>query len=196
MKPIIKAPLNEKLDIKYKLIVTAVDQYRGDVKVDIKFNSAEQYSIAKQHFNRNAIIRLFTGLKTPDNHIFVRKFGYFDLSNTITIIINGPVAQDDTFLIQVEQIAKMAIKKQLANKEQRDDQFKQNVQNLRQPYTPKQNKINTKPIIKQSIYQYPKAKSLFDSTIQRLRKSFKQFNNDQLWAFGVEMRSFFKNFVD
>ena len=206
MKPIIKSPLNEKLDIKYKLIVTKVDQYRGDVRVDIKFNSNQDYLIAKQKFNRNAIIRLFTGLKTPDNHVFVRKFGYFDLSTTITIIINGPVIEDETFLTEVEQIAKLAIKKQLAQATPTQNDYKQNVENIKQPYTPRESKQPTqKPIVQKSlpiheqkihISDYPKALKLFNTTIAALRRSYKQLNDDELWAFGVQMAKFFNGYKE
>ena len=201
MKPIVRMTLTQNMKVKYDVTVEPAPQYQGDILITIKFKSDADYVIAKQIINRMTVIRLLTSLKTAENHIFVRKYGYMDNSNRIVIYMhrgdNNVIAEDDPFLIQVKQIITVALKAEFKPKVTQTDPV-QRAQSLPKPHKVRQAKENqivgekdsTTTVKSDDITDYPKAKALFDDTIKQLRLKFKKLNDDQLWAFGVAMYKF------
>lgn len=194
--------LMQGLSLKYDININPVQQYLGDILIQIKFKTIQDYTIAKQVIDRMAIIRMLTTLKTPDNHIFVRKFGYMDNTNRILIYFhrgdNIILAQDDPFITQIRQLIKRALKQQFKQKKTQVDP-QQRTKQLPKQYTVRQSKQlqqgDSNPTSKSTnIYDYPKAKELFDNTIKKLRLKFKSLNDDELWAFGVAMYKFWKSY--
>lgn len=193
--------------IKFKVVIKVENIATQDIKLDIIFNDPNDFNFAKQRMTRHIMLNMLRSVRSENNELFVRTLGYYDLTNTITILINSRDLSQQ-FLTELQEMTKMIVTQNI-NKERPTEVINtvgngktikmQSVKHSKSKISyiaDQQSSLDQGAQNELKLSDFPRSEKLFNSTIYNLRSIWKRknFSDDELWVFMHEFYEFSKDY--